>query len=207
MKIPLPLSRTLKALLPLLLTASLLFSLTGCDKKRISYVEMIERENGEITDFFNKEGITEIAAFPSGLVTPEKTFVKVEDGLFIRVIKAGTREPENGLTFVSARFNLESISPRQAFTRTLYGPASGGSAPLPFVFYDAAERLELAPKATLDETGNQPLLCQALLKAVKLAGGDGAEVQIVTSFRYGPSMMASDGIPVYYSFVRFTFLN
>ena len=192
---------------PLLLLLILPLFLSGCQEKRISYVEMIDREDGEITDFFNKEGITQIDAFPSGLVTPDKTFVKVEDGLFIRVVKAGTRAPENGVTIVSTRFNFTSISPRVTFSQVLYGPQSGGTSPLPFVYYDTPERLELSPKASIDEAANQPLLSQALLRAVKIAGGDGAEVQIVSSFRYGPSMMTQEGIPVYYSTVHFTFIN
>ena len=179
----------------------------GCQKKLISYVEMIEREDAEIADFFNKNGLTEVADFPSGLVTPEKVFVKVDDGFYVRVVKAGTKEPVNAKTYVSARFNLESISPRVAFEQILYGPKSGGTSPLPFVYFDSSETLQLAPKASQDETLNQPLLCQALLRAVKLAGGDGAEVQIITSFRYGPSLMSQDGIPLYFSTVHFTFLN
>ena len=193
--------------LPILGLSLLLLLLSGCQDKRISYVEMIQREDGEITDFFNKQGFTQTDAFPSGLVTPDKTFVKVEDGLFIRVVKAGTKAPVNGVTIVSTRFNFESISPRVSYRQVLYGPTSAGTAPLPFVYYDSAETLVISPKASVDEAANQPLLCQALLRAVKLAGGDGAEVQIISSFRYGPSMMTQEGIPVYFSTVHFTFIN
>ena len=179
--------------------------LGSCRKNIISYVEMIDRETGEMTDFFNKEGITTTDAFPSGLATPEGTFVKVEEGLFVRVIKAGTKAPVNGQTVVNARFNLESISPRADFNYILYGPQSGGTDVLPFVYYDTPDRLELSPKASPSEAQNQQFLCQALLKTVKLAGGDGAEVQIVSSFRYGPAMLSRDGIPSYFSIVRFWF--
>lgn len=181
--------------------------LSGCHKKRISYVEMIRREDAEITDFMNKNGINTTDDFPEGLVTNEKTFVKVEDGLYIRVVKAGTKEPVDGVTIVRSRFNFESISPRVKLTQTLYGPLAGGTAPLPFVYYDQSERLELSPKASSDEAANSPLLCQALLKAAKLSGGDGAEVQMICSFRFGPSMMTKEGIPLFYSTVHFTFLN
>lgn len=196
-----------KITLSALCLSLLLVLMSGCQKKRISYVEMINREDGEISDFFNKQGFSQTDEFPSDLVTPEKTFVKVQDGFFVRVVKAGTKAPTNGVTIVSSRFNFESISPRAKFSQVLYGSKSGGTAPLPFVYYDMAERLELSPKASPDESVNRPLLCQALLKAVKLAGGDGAEVQIITSFRYGPSMMSQDGIPVYFSTVHFSFLN
>lgn len=194
------------ALLSLCLSLIVLI-LGSCQKRRISYVEMINRENGEITDFFNKQGFSQADEFPSGLVTPEKTFVKVTDGLFVRVVKAGTKAPENGKTIVATRFNFESISPRATFSHILYGAQSGGTDPLPFVYYDTPERLELSPKASPGEVINKPLLCQALLRAVKVAGGDGAIVQIISSFRYNPSLTAQEGIPVYFSIVEFKFVK
>lgn len=72
----------------LLLTSLLLVS--GCDKKRMSYVDMIKQEEKEVKHFTDSLGIRIIKELPADLITPEGTFVEINEGLFIRVVEKGT---------------------------------------------------------------------------------------------------------------------
>ena len=186
-----------------LLTGLMLFT-TGCRKDRISYVEMISREKKEIAAFMDKEGIRVRKNFPAEVVTPEKEFVEVEDGLYIRVINKGVGAPKSGETVISSRFNFHSISNRSKIDLKLYGPTSAGTFPLPFVYNENNEVLVLSPKADPNERNNQSLLCIALVEAAKHVG-DGAELQIITSFRYGPAALSREGIPLFFDIVHFEY--
>lgn len=166
---------------------------------------MIDRENKEIKTFMDKEGIHTINEFPDQIVTPEKTFVEVKEGLYIRVVDAGEKAPSyDSKTIIFSRFNCKSISSRSDFNVVLYGPTSAGTSPLPFVFHRNSDILELAPQASVDEQNNKPLLCSALLESAKHVG-NGGSVQIISSFRYAPTFLSTEGIPVFFDKVHFTF--
>lgn len=188
--------------------AAMALGLAGCSKKRISYVDMVKREKKEINAYMDKTGITVVNEFPAVLVTPEHVYVRVPDieDLYIRVVKKGDKSLlEDGKTIVVSRFNVESISPRVKGTWKLASPDSGGSQPLPFIYvkeYNSQyPNLHMDPSAGL-EIENKRFLCRALLEAVNIAGMN-SEVEIITSFRYGPSFTTKEGIPVVFSNVTF----
>lgn len=184
------------------------FVAVSCKKSRISYTDMIKRENTEINDFFNQEGILVQNSFPEGLVTPEKHFVKVEEGVFVRVLDAGsTPLAVSGETKISARFKLRSLAPsRYKMEYDNVSPLSGGTDPLRFIYNSKREVLTPDPQASENEVLNNRFLCAAfniLLKHV----GDGAVVEMVTSFREGPSFTAEEGIALYFERIELRFVH
>ncbi len=196
--------KTLPTTILTALFAGVMLFTTGCRKDRISYVEMISREKKEISTFMDKNGIRVIQNFPPEVETPEKVFVKINDGLYIRVIEKGKGAPKAGVTIVSSRFSFRSISPRSMASVQLYGPKSGGTFPLPFVYDPKSEVPILSPKADPNEKGNESLLCMALLEAAKHVG-DGAKLQIISSFRFGPAVLSREGIPLFFEMVHFEY--
>lgn len=182
--------------------------LMGCREKRISYVDMVKRETKEIQAYMDSKGITVRDDFPEGLVTPEKVFVKVPEveNLFVRVVKKGDKSRlVDGKTVVVTRFNVSSISSRKDFSWNLADANAGGTQPLPFIYVAEYNKsypnLYLDPNAVL-EAENRQFLCRALLEAVNIGGMD-SEMEIITSFRYGPSFTSEDGIPMSFTHVTF----
>lgn len=183
--------------------------LVGCRGKRISYVDMVKREKKEMQAYMDSAGITVRSEFPADLVTPEKLFVQVPEleNLYVRVVKKGDKSLlEDGKTIVVTRFNMSSMSPRQKMTWNIADGAAGGSQPLPFVYVAKYNKtypnLHMDPNAIL-ETENKPFLCRALLEAVNI-GGMNSEVEIITSFRYGPSFASDAGLPTIFTKVTFS---
>lgn len=188
--------------------AAMAVGLVGCRQKRISYVDMVKREKTEMQAYMDSARLTVAKEFPADLVTPENVYVQVPDleNLYIRVVKKGDKSLlEDGKTIVVTRFNMESMSPRQKMTWNIADGASGGSQPLPFIYVAEYNKnypnLHMDPNATI-EAENKPFLCRALLEAVNIAGMN-SEVEIITSFRYGPSFASEAGLPVRFTKVTF----
>lgn len=194
----------------MLLSAALLFGilLPSCDKKRISYTDMIKRENKEVSAFFSEKGITTINDFPQGYTTPENVFVKTLEGVYIRVIDPGNlnAKPISGKTRVSVRFMVKSISPRRAFEVDIVSPQSGGTHPMKFIYQDNRELLIADPQASENEAINNSFLCGALVYGLSFLG-DGAIIQMVTTFREGPSFTTEEGIPLYFERIEYKFVK
>ncbi|WP_081963771.1 DUF4827 family protein [Porphyromonas cangingivalis] len=187
------------------LAVALLF--TSCEKKRISYTDMIKRENKEVSEFMSKNSMRVVEDFPEGLVTPENVFVKVLEGVYIRVINPGNNtKPISGKTRVSARFLVKSISDRRKFEADIISPQSGGTHPLRFIYRENREHLTPDPQASENEATNNRFLCGAMLQSLKYLG-DGAVIQMITTFREGPSFAAEEGIPMYFERLQYQFIK
>lgn len=196
-------TRYLTALL--LLAGLTLF--TGCDKKRLSYVDMIKQEQKEVKHYTDSLGIQTIQDFPSGLVTPEGTLVKVKEGLLIRVIEKGA-EVTGSQRVISARMELEGIGPRipkETIRRMSNGgPYSGGTGALTFVYTAKGEDVILDPNQDVQERAMNDLQCTALLEAVRIAGVP-SRVEVITSFRHGPVAFSKDGFALHFKEVHFQY--
>lgn len=189
----------------LLLTSLLLVS--GCDKKRMSYVDMIKQEEKEVKYFTDSLGIRIIKELPADLITPEGTFVEIKEGLFIRVVEKGTAVT-GSQRIISARMEIEGIGPRiskESIKRMSNGgPYSGGTGALTFVYTAKGEDVVIDPNQDAQESANNNLQCEALLEAVRLAGVP-SRVQVITSFRHGPIAFSKDGYALYFKDVRFEY--
>ena len=180
---------------------------TSCEKKRISYTDMIKRENKEVSEFMSKNSMRVVEEFPEGLVTPENVFVKVLEGVYIRVINPGSSvRPTSGKTRISARFLVKSISNRRNFEADIISPQSGGTHPLRFIYQENRELLTPDPQASENEATNNRFLCGAMLQCLKYLG-DGASIQMITTFREGPSFTAEEGIPLYFERLEYRFVK
>lgn len=192
--------------LTLIVLAGLIL-LTGCDKKSISYVDMIKREDKEIKHFADSLGIDFIKDMPSGLITPERTFVKIDEGLYIRVIEKGA-EVVGDHRVISARMQLEGIGPRSGGNALELmsngGPYSGGTGALTFVYTPAGETVVPDPNQDAQEAANNTLQCEALLEGVRTAGVP-SRVQIISSFRHGPIDFSKDGFAIYFKEVTYKY--
>jgi hypothetical protein len=181
--------------------------LTGCDKKSISYVDMIKQEDREVKHFADSLGIDFIKDMPAGLVTPEKTFVEIDDGLYIRVIEKG-EEVTGERRVISARMQLEGIGPRSGGdalkNMSNGGPYSGGTGALTFVYTPSGETVVPDPNQDAQEAANNTLQCEALLEGVRIAGVP-SRVQIITSFRHGPIDFSKDGFAIYFKEVTYKY--
>lgn len=184
--------------------ALLSLALGACSKDRISYVEMVKRETKEINHFLQEQGITVVDKMPEGKVTNEHTFVQILEGVYLRVVKPGTTQPISGKTVVHARFQLKVISPRDSTTYDNLSAYSGGTPPLSFVYNDAKEIITPDPKASKDEQSIFQLSCSAMQEAMKYVG-DNSEVQLITTFREGPSFANRNGLPVFFERLTFRF--
>lgn len=200
-----PVSLTTLPLLLLLLAGSLL--VTGCDEERLSYVDMIEREDKEVKHFCDSLGIQLIDNIPERLVTPEGTFFKADDGLYIRVVERG-EAVTGSRRVISTRMQLEGIGSRGGgdALRNMSngGPYSGGTGALTFVYTAEGEEAVLDPNQDVQEQSNNTLQCEALLEGVRIAGVP-SRVQIITSFRHGPTAFASEGFAIYFSDVTYNY--
>lgn len=199
----------IKRLSILSLFVSLAFGLlfTSCEKKRISYTDMIKRENKEVSEFMSKNNMRVVEEFPDGLATPENVFVKVLEGVYIRVINAGgSLKPTSGKTRISARFLVKSISDRRKFEVDIISPQSGGTHPLRFIYQENRELLTPDPQASENEATNNRFLCGAMLQSLKYVG-DGAIIQMITTFREGPSFTAEEGFPLYFERLEYHFVK
>ncbi len=180
---------------------------SSCEKKRISYTEMIKRENREITAFFNTREIRTQSSFPTGLVTDENVFVKILEGVYVRVIEAGsTPAAEAGKTKISARFKVKSLSTRLTLDYDIYSEVSGGTDPLRFIFQTNRDLLTTDPQASEGEQQNNKFLCAAIQETLKYVG-DGAVIEMVTSFREGPSLTAEQGVPLYFERIQYRYVK
>lgn len=194
-------------ILTLLFVSAYSVLFTSCEKKRISYTDMIKRENKEVSEFMSKNGIRTINEFPAGMITPEKVFVKVLEGVYMRVINVGENmKPISGKTRVSARFMVKSISNRQKFEVDIISPQSGGTHPMRFIYQENRELLTPDPQASENESMNNKFLCAAILHSLKDLG-NGAEIQMITTFREGPSFTTEEGIPLYFERIKYQFVK
>ena len=196
--------RITKYTLPVVIVLIALIALTGCKKRRITYVQMVDREETEIQSFMNTQGIRVINDFPREKVTDEHTFVQILEGVYLRVIDPGKGKPESGKTVIHARCKVRSITPRDKFEYDNISGNTGGTSPVSFVFNKTREIIAPDPKATSDESSNTGLACAAMQEALKYVG-DGSSVQIITTFREGPSFTTQLGTPLFYERLTFNF--
>lgn len=183
------------------------FLFTSCEKKRISYTDMIKRENKEISEFMSKNNMRIVEEFPDGMITPENIFVKILEGVYVRVINAGSSvKPVSGKTRISSRFLVKSISDRRKFEVDIISSQSGGTHPLRFIYQENRELLTPDPQASENEVTNNRFLCGAMLQSLKYLG-DGAVIQMITTFREGPSFTAEGGFPLYFERLEYRFIK
>ncbi|MDO5035361.1 MAG: DUF4827 family protein [Porphyromonas sp.] len=195
-----------------LLSLLMVFSFTGCRKNtRLSYVEMLKREESEIRTFMDKEGIVILPEVPEGKVMEPNQFAKIKEGLYINIKDLGNgNKPTSGKTVIQARFTVESLADQSRFEVenplfTNYEGAVGGTRPLNFIYHKDGIAMHIDPTTPSDNNQIQVQFgCEALLRALEYVS-EGGEVRIITSFRTGPSMMTKEGIPLYYSVVRYEF--
>lgn len=183
-----------------LLALLILTSLVGCQKKRISYTDMIKREQKEINAFMDKNGFTILKEMPTRTLEPHE-FVEIKDGLYINIIEKGTIITENQLN-VLTRFNATAIGEREKVNYISIGPKSGGTYPLPFTYVKGNESPSSTSNASIIENNLSSFLCNAMMDAINLVGING-RVKMVVSFRHGPSFTTKEGIALYFEEMTF----
>lgn len=190
-------------LLHLLSLGILLLSLlvTSCDKKRISYTDMIKRETKEINAFMDKQGFKTLKGIPDRAFG-EKEFAKLKDGeVYLRIIKKGA-QPKSLPVTINVRFNAESIGTRSEMSFATAGPSSSGSYPLPIRYYGTAVQPTIDPQATALERQYESMLCEGIIEIFQEIGF-GGEAAAIVSFRKGPSFASRDGIALYFERITF----
>lgn len=179
----------------------LLTSLVGCQKKRISYTDMIKREQKEITAFMDKNGFTILKGMPNRTLEPHE-FAEIKDGLYINIIEKGEIITENQVN-VLTRFKATSIGEREKIEYNSIGPKSGGSYPLPFTYVKGSDSPMSTSNASVNETNLSNFLCTAMMDAINLVGING-KVRMIVSFRHGPSFTTKEGVALYFEDMTFT---
>lgn len=202
---------------------------TGCRNKRISYTDMIKRENKEIKAFMDKKGFKVIKDLPSDLKMAPNEFVELKNevgegvGVWINVIAPGKSidMAVSGTTPILARFSYQAIGERMHSgpkTFSNIGPTESSMPGVTFI-YQADINMEFsrggiqpAPNSTIGEKEMRPFACNAMMLALKHVP-IGSTIQMITSFREGPaftfqssSYFKSDndiGIALYYDQLKF----
>lgn len=177
-----------------------LISLLGCQKKRISYTDMIKREKKEITAFMDKEGFVVLKDMPTRALAPNE-FVQLKEGLYINVIEKGQLVTENKAT-VLTRFHAKSIGEREQVDLNTTGPTSGSTYPLPFIYLEGVGKANPVPNVSIIESSYNNYLCDAMIDAFKLVGF-GGKVRMIVSFRYGPAFTSKEGIAIFFDEMSF----
>lgn len=182
------------------LMSVLLLSITGCQKKRISYTDMIKRENKEIKAFMDKEGFTVLSHMPERVLAANE-FVKIEEGVYLNIIERGDMITEDEVTLIT-RFSVNSIGDRQKFSFSSTGPESGSTYPLPFKYLKNSDMPLADPNASVNESANNIYLCAAMSDALKYVGF-GSKIRMIVSFRKGPGFTSENGIALFFDDMTF----
>lgn len=185
---------TIATLLGLILVSS-------CDKKRISYTDMIKRETKEVNAFINEQGLIVLKGMPSRAFR-EKEFAKLSDGeLYIHVIKRGTH-PQSFPVTINTRFNVQSIGTRDKVQVRTASSDGSGTYPLPIKYYGMAVQPTIDPQANALEREYEMMLCEGLIEIFREVGF-GGEASAIVSFRKGPTFASKDGIALYFERILF----
>lgn len=188
----------------------LLFALvsTGCQKKRISYTDMIKRENKEIKEFMDKQGFVQLKSFPNRELASNE-FVEITDGVWLNIIDKGGEKAVHAVTPMSVRFSFTSIGDRleDRMVYSNYGSKSAGESPLTFVYRNDLDsdyniKIDPAPNSTAGEIKMSQFACNALMLPLEHVG-IGGKVRLITSFREGPGFTSKEGIALYYEMIEY----
>lgn len=204
---------------------------SSCRQKRISYTQMIKRENAEIEAFMSQKGFQVIDELPQDLVMNPNQFYEIKNeagvglGVFINVLVPAKNLKDmavSGETSVSTRFSYSAIG-----TRMKSGPvkfsnigATDSDSPAATFVYQGNVNTDLqqgsfpaAPHSTVGEEGMSKYVCNAMMLALKYIPL-GSTIQMITSFREGPaftfqtgSAFANDnevGVALYYDKLIFS---
>lgn len=178
-----------------------LISLYGCEKKRISYTDMIKREDKEVSVFMDKQGFTVLNNMPNRALASNE-FVKIKDGLYLNVIKKGEIIEENKVN-VLTRFSAVSIGDRVKLNFNSADQTNQNPYPLPFIYMKGSDKPILDPQAPVLEQQYSNYLCSAMIDAIEYVG-IGGKVKMIVSFRNGPTFATKDGIAIYFDNMTFT---
>lgn len=191
----------------LLITIALLG--TGCRNKRISYTDMIKRENKEIKAFMDKSGIKVLADLPKDLKMAPNEFFELKNevneglGVWINIIEAGDKDhmAENGKTSIICRFSYQAIGERLVGPLSTFsniGPTNTDKPGVTFVYQENIDTefqrgsIAPAPNSSLAEENMQNFACNAMMLALKYVPV-GSTIKMITSFREGPNFTFQSG--------------
>lgn len=177
-----------------------IISIMGCQKKRISYTDMIKRENKEITAFMDKQGFVVLKNMPSRALAPNE-FVKIKDGLYLNILKKGELITENKVNILT-RFSAVALGDRVKLNFNSADNTNNNPYPLPFIYFKGADKPIQDPQAPILEQNYSNYLCSAMMDAIEYAG-IGGKVRMIVSFRNGPTFATNDGIAIFFDNMTF----
>lgn len=207
-------------------------SMTACKNKRISYTDMIKRENKEIKAFMDKQGFKVVdGPLPIDQKMPADHFVELTNevgeglGVWVNIVESGksTEMAVSGKTHILARFSYTAIGERMKGEMSKFsniGPTESHRPGATFIFQDNLNldynrnAIQPAPNSTTGEEQMLPFVCNAMMLALKYVPV-GSTIKMITSFREGPSFtfqssssFANDndtGVALYYDQLHFMY--
>lgn len=183
----------------------------SCGKTR-SYTDMLKAEEKAIDRLIAKNGFEILKDFPADTVFKENQFVKLENDVYLNIIDRGTSQRAvSGKTNIlyrcivsypmdSAYVYYPSNTPYAYYTKSNdgrsvnYGPNSNGTEPYDILYQD--------PDLYYSISGN--FASEGLMTPLKYVG-DGAKVKLIVPFKRGLSNDNTNGEPVYYEILQYTF--
>ncbi|MDO4789718.1 MAG: DUF4827 family protein [Porphyromonas sp.] len=188
--------------------ATILFAtlFISCDKNRLSYVDIIKREKKQIEQLISERNFKITSAPAEGQVSPEKEFFEVQEGIYLRIVDRGDlkKKAVSGKTVVITRFKMERFAHEEKTVYDNISPDKSGSYPANFIYIK--EGREILSSSTIANSSYNTYLSPAMNFVLPYLG-DGGKVQMIVSFKYGPSLreVQENGEPVFYELVEFKF--
>lgn len=190
----------------LIVISILLFLFSSCDRKRITYVDIIKKEAKDIANYMAEKEFVVGDEPKEGAVSPLKVFFVPHEGIYMRIIDRGdiNHMAKPGQVVMTRMKIIRFTAEDRPIIDNVSPDKSAEQFPAQFVFSENENIITTAPNSY--PSAFDTLLAPAMQTALKYVG-DGGAVEMILSFKKGAVDQAvqQKGEPLHYEKVTFQF--